>query len=66
MDQREIHQRRYLNVEQAARYLGIAPGTIYNGICRSAKTPFPIKPRRIGGRVLFDRLALDKFMTEVK
>jgi excisionase family DNA binding protein len=40
--------KKRLTVEEAAAYLNISPRTIYNGICRKAKRPFPIRVRRIG------------------
>ena len=46
--------KRLLSVEQTASYLGISDRTIYNQICRRAKKRFPIKPKRIGKRILFD------------
>ena len=51
--------KRLLSVEETAEYLGIAPGTIYNRICRKAKKPFPIKPKRMLGRWKFDIRDLD-------
>ena len=55
-------QPRLLNVKQAARYLSIAPKTIRNRIGPRAPNPFPVKPKRIGKRVLFDRKDLDRFV----
>jgi len=45
---------RLLSVEETAIYLGISPRSIYNRIGRKAKSPFPIKPKRIGRLVKFD------------
>ena len=59
---KEIIQRRLLSVEEAANYLGLSPRTIYNGVHRKAKKPFPVKPKRIGKLVKFDRLDLDKYI----
>ena len=53
---------RLLNVEDAARYLGISPKTLRNRLGPRAVHPFPIKPKRIGKRVLFDVKALDAFV----
>ena len=55
-------QRRLLSVEETANYLGLSPRTIYNGVHRKAKKPFPVKPKRIGKLVKFDRLDLDKYI----
>jgi predicted DNA-binding transcriptional regulator AlpA len=61
---REI-QPRLLNVEQAARFLGIAPKTLRNRIGPRAKHPFPVRPKKIGKRVLFDRRDLDNFVNSL-
>jgi len=55
-------QKRLLPVEATAAYLGISPKTIRNGLGLRAKKPFPIKPVRLAGRVLFRREDLDKFI----
>ena len=44
---------RLMRIEVAADYLGISPKTIRNGLGPKAEKPFPIKPRRLGRRVLF-------------
>ena len=44
--------KRLLSIDETARMLGIAPRTIYNRIAPSAKSPFPIKAKRVGRRVL--------------
>ncbi len=53
---------RMLSVDEAALYLGLASKTIRNRIGPKAADPFPIKPKRIGGRVLFDVKDLDAFL----
>jgi len=58
----EIIQTRLLSVEQTAVYLGLSPRTIYNGVHRKSKKPFPVKPKRIGKLVKFDRQDLDKYI----
>jgi predicted DNA-binding transcriptional regulator AlpA len=55
-------ERRLLTIEFAAKYLGISPKTLRNRIGRKAPNPFPIKPNRIGKRVLFDIKDLDIFI----
>jgi len=55
-------KQRLLNVVDAARYLGIAPKTLRNRLGPRAKNPFPVRPKRIGKRVLFDVKALDAFI----
>ena len=58
----QIIEKRLLSVEETAQYLGLSPRTIYNGTHRKSKNPFPVKPKRIGKLVKFDRLDLDKFI----
>lgn len=53
---------RMLSVDDAARYIGIAAKTIRNRIGPKAKIVFPVKPKRIGGRVLFDVKELDAYI----
>ncbi len=57
-----VPQKRLLPVEATAAYLGISPKTIRNGLGPRAGKPFPIKPVRLAGRVLFRREDLDKFI----
>ena len=54
--------KRLLSVEETAAYLGISDRTIYNQICRKAKKRFPIKPKRIGKRILFDINEIDQYV----
>ena len=54
--------KRLLSVEETASYLGISDRTIYNRICRKAKKRFPIKPKRIGKRILFDINEIDQYV----
>ena len=53
--------KRLLNILETAVYLGLSPRTIYNGIAPKSKTPFPVRPKRYGKRVLFDIRDLDRF-----
>jgi predicted DNA-binding transcriptional regulator AlpA len=57
-----IPPKRLLNVAETARYLGVAEKTVRNGLGPRAAKPFPIKPVRVGGRVLFKRESLDAFI----
>lgn len=61
MVKREI-KPRMLSVDEAALYIGLASKTIRNRIGPRAADPFPIKPKRIGGRVLFDVKDLDAYL----
>jgi len=60
-NRREI-KPRMLSVDEASRYVGLATKTIRNRIGPKAKTPFPVKPKHIGGRVLFDIKDLDVYL----
>ena len=53
---------RLMSVEETAWYLGIAAKTLRNRIGPRAPKPFPVKCKRIGKRVLFDRKDLDKYI----
>jgi predicted DNA-binding transcriptional regulator AlpA len=55
-------EKRLLNVEEAAAYLGLSRRTLYNGVGPKSKTPFPVRAKRIGTRVLFDRQDLDRYI----
>jgi len=55
-------QKRLLSVEETAKYLGVSPRTIYNQTHRKAKRPFPVKPKRIGKLIKFDRDDLDAWI----
>ena len=62
MDKERNVRPRMLSVEEAALYIGLAAKTIRNRIGRKAAVPFPIRPKRIGGRVLFDVKDLDAYL----
>jgi predicted DNA-binding transcriptional regulator AlpA len=64
---REIERLRrpepeLLSVEEVAQMLGLAPKTIRNGLGPRARKPFPIRPVRLGGRVLFRRADIAEFI----
>lgn len=52
---------RLLSVADAAKYLGLSAKTIRNRLGPRAKQPFPVKPKKIGRKVLFERADLDAF-----
>jgi len=54
--------KRWMGVEQLAQYLNLSPRTVYNGIAPKSKAPFPIRARRFGRHVLFDRLEVDRYL----
>jgi len=53
---------RLLGIDDTALYLGIAPKTLRNRLGPRAEHPFPVKPKRIGKRVLFDIKDLDAYV----
>jgi hypothetical protein len=55
-------QARMLTVDETAEYLGISPKTLRNGLGPRAAKPFPVRPVRVGGRVLFRREDLDRYV----
>ncbi len=56
---------RLLSVDQSAQYIGIAPKTLRSRLGPKAKNPFPVRPKKIGRRVLFDRKDLDTFIDQL-
>ena len=54
--------KRLLDVPETALFLGLKPRTIYNRIGPKAKDPFPVKPKRIGNKILFDIKELERFV----
>ena len=57
-----MFKKRLLSVKELSELLGISPRTIYNGVHRRAKKPFPIKPKRIGRSIKFDVRDVDRFI----
>lgn len=55
-------EKRLLSVEETANYIGLSSRTIYNQIGPKAKRRFPVKPRRIGKLVKFDKKELDAWI----
>jgi hypothetical protein len=56
---------RMLTVRESARYLGVAEKTIRNRLGPRAENPFPVKPKHIGGKVLFDVKDLDTYLDKL-
>ncbi|MBU2490407.1 MAG: helix-turn-helix domain-containing protein [Proteobacteria bacterium] len=55
-------EKRLLNVRETAVYLGLPEKTLRNRLGPRATNPFPVKPKRIGKRVLFDKNDLERFV----
>ncbi len=60
-----IH-KRLCSIEDAAVYLGISAKTIRNRLGPRAPNPFPVKPKRIGKRVLFDLRDLESLVDSLE
>ena len=58
----ENTEKRWLTVDQTAEYLNLKPKSIYNKVSRKSKMEFPVKARRFGGKILFDRKEIDQYL----
>jgi hypothetical protein len=58
-------KRRMLTVRESAGYLGIAEKTLRNRLGLRTSNPFPVKPKHIGGKVLFDVKDLDAYLDKL-
>jgi hypothetical protein len=56
---------RAMTVDLAARYIGLAPKTLRNRLCRHTDNPFPVKSRKQGGKRMFFKEDLDKYLDEL-
>ncbi len=56
---------RMLTVRESAGYLGIAEKTLRNRLGLRTANPFPVKPKHIGGKVLFDVKDLDSYLDKL-
>lgn len=58
----EAVERRLMSVEEMAIYLHLSPRSIYNGLTKKTKRPFPVKAKRIGKAVRFDKKDVDAYI----
>lgn len=68
MDKQPIKQpiiKRLFRVQEAAAYLGLSARTLYNGIAPRSKTPFPVKHKKYGKVVLFEKKDLDRYADSI-
>jgi len=56
---------RMLGVELTAEYLGLSVKTLRNRSYPKSPNPFPIKPKRIGRRLLWDRKEIDAWLDSI-
>ncbi|MBW1692146.1 MAG: helix-turn-helix domain-containing protein [Deltaproteobacteria bacterium] len=61
-ENRQIIPKRLFRVQEAAEYLGLAPRTIYNGIAPKSKQPFPVRFKKLGKVILFEKRDLDEYV----
>jgi hypothetical protein len=54
--------KRLLTIRETAVYLGIAEKTLRNSCGRKAPKPFPVRPKRVAGRVVFDLRELEAYV----
>lgn len=59
---RTMPEQRLLTVEQVAHLLGLSVRGLYNACCPHAKNPFPIRAKRIGRALRFDRREVEAFI----
>jgi predicted DNA-binding transcriptional regulator AlpA len=57
--------KRLLDIRETATYLGLQPRSIYNRIGPRSKNPFPVRPKRVGRKVLFDVRELEEFVANL-
>jgi len=55
-------EKRWLNIKEAAERMTISHRSLYNRVCSKSKNPFPVQPKRIGRRLVFDLKAIDEYM----
>jgi excisionase family DNA binding protein len=54
-----------IRVAEAAQYLGLSARTLYNGIAPKSKNPFPVRHKKQGKVVLFEKEDLDKYADNI-
>jgi predicted DNA-binding transcriptional regulator AlpA len=57
--------KRWLRVDEAAEYVGMKRGSLYNGTSKKSKKPFPVRPKRLGRKILFDVHELDQYLESI-
>ena len=62
---KKTEARLLVSIEEAARMLGISPRTIRNQLTRNAVRQFPVRPVRLGGRVLFRVTDLEELVEKL-
>ena len=52
---------RLMDIDTASLYLGLSPRTVRNGLGKKAEKKFPVKPKRHGRKLVFERKDLDAY-----
>ena len=55
-------KKRLLTIPETAAYLNLSERTLYNRVAPKAKDPFPVKAKRIGKLLRFDKRDLDDYI----
>jgi predicted DNA-binding transcriptional regulator AlpA len=55
-------EKRWLDIKEAADRMTISHRTLYNRTGLKSKNPFPVRPKRVGRRLIFDVKEIDAFM----
>ena len=58
-----VKEKRMLSLKELAHYIGLAPQTIKNQFYGGR---FPISPKRIGRKLLWDKKTVDKYLDGLK
>ncbi len=60
-------RQEFYTIDETATLLRMARNTLYNRICKNARTPFPVKPiRGLNGRPIFRRADIDNFIAKLQ
>lgn len=60
----EKENDRLISVEEAAKMLGISKHTLYKRSAPGARSPFPVRPKRVGRSLRFSEQKIQKFIRE--
>jgi hypothetical protein len=55
-------EKRWCNIKEAAERMTISHRSLYNRVGPKSKNPFPVTPKRVGRRLVFDVKAIDAYM----
>lgn len=61
----QVIPKRFYRIAEAACYLGLSPRTIYNGVAPRSKNPFPVKHKKQGKVILFEKKDLDRYADSI-